>query len=57
VSQDSRVPSGACGLIGSPGVDVAAGHGVGVLIEVLAQLAGWGTVAVMGGAATKVRRS
>jgi hypothetical protein len=57
VSQDSRVPGGACGLIGSPGVDVAAGHGVGVVIEVLAQLAGWGAVAVMGGAVTKVRHS
>jgi hypothetical protein len=57
VSQDSQVPGGVCGLIGSPGVDVAAGHGVEVVIEVLARLAGWGAVTVMGGAATKVRRS
>jgi hypothetical protein len=57
VSQDSQVPGGVCGLIGSPGVDVAAGHGVEVVIEVLARLAGWGAVTVMGGAATKVRHS
>jgi hypothetical protein len=57
MSRDSQVLGGACSLIGALGVAAAARRGVEVVMELLARLAGRGAVAVMGGAATEVRRS